>query len=321
MDMKKPFLNKACFILPLMALSATAFAQDAGATGGGTQPFFYDKLFGTLMLVAAAIVILAAIGTLYRLLSAMIKVQQIQIYQEKGLESFLEEAKKPSESLWSRLYKRWTNAVPVEREQDVLFDHEYDGIRELDNSLPPWWVAMFYITITFAVVYMSYYHFFGIGPSSKEQYEQEMANAEKAVAAFRAQQADAVSEENVTALTDEADLSVGQSIFQANCVACHGAAGEGGVGPNLTDQYWINGGGIKNVFKTITYGVPEKGMISWKTQLRSSEIQKVASYILTLQGTNPPNAKEPQGEIYQPEAEQPAPDSTAVEPQGSVGMN
>lgn len=321
--MKKPFLNKARLVLPLLAVSATAMAQDAGAASEGTTPFFYDKLFGTLMLVAAALVVLAALGTLYRLLSAMIKVQQIQIYQEKGLESFLEEAKKPQASMWERMYQRWTNVVPVEKEQTIDLGHDYDGIRELDNSLPPWWVALFYITIAFAVVYMSYYHFFGIGINQKDQYEQEMQRAEKAIAAFRATQGEQVNEETVTALTDEAALSVGQSIFQVNCVACHGAAGEGGVGPNLTDQYWIHGGGIKNVFKTIVYGVPEKGMISWKTQLGASEIQKVASYILTLQGTNPPNPKAPEGNIYQEEAGggQPAPDSTAVQPEGSVGMN
>jgi cytochrome c oxidase cbb3-type subunit 3 len=320
--MKKPFLNKARLVLPLMAVSATAIAQDAGATEG-TSPFFYDKLFGTLMLVAAALVVLAALGTLYRLLSAMIKVQQIQIYQEKGLESFLEEAKKPQASMWERMYQRWTNVVPVEKEQTIDLGHDYDGIRELDNSLPPWWVALFYITIAFAVVYMSYYHFFGIGVNQKEQYEQEMERAEKAIAEYRATQGDQVTEENVTALTDEAALSVGQSIYQVNCVACHGAGGEGGVGPNLTDPYWIHGGGIKNVFKTIVYGVPEKGMIAWNTQLGASEIQKVASYILTLQGTNPPNPKAPEGEMYQEDAGggQPAPDSTAVQPEGSVGMN
>lgn len=318
--MKKPFLNKASLILPLMAASATAFAQNAGAASG-TSLFFYDKLFGTLMLVAAALVVLAALGTLYRLLSAMIKVQQIQIYQEKGLESFLEEAKKPQASMWERLYKRWTNVVPVEKEQTIDLGHDYDGIRELDNSLPPWWVALFYITIAFAVVYMSYYHFFGVGVNQKEQYELEVAQAEKAIAAFRATQADQITEDNVTALTADADLSVGQSIYQVNCVACHGAGGEGGVGPNLTDPYWIHGGGIKNVFKTIVYGVPEKGMISWKTQLRASEMQKVASYILTLQGTDPPNQKAPEGELYQAETDQPAPDSTAVQPEGSVGMN
>ena len=143
--MKKPFLYKACFLLPLLLASAAAFGQDAPATGtdGGAQSFFYDKMFGTILLIAAAVIILAALATMYRLLNAMIKVQQLQIYHEKGLEAFLEEMKKPRESFWNRLVKGWTKAVPVEREQDVMFDHEFDGIRELDNSLPPWWVAMF----------------------------------------------------------------------------------------------------------------------------------------------------------------------------------
>ena len=323
--MKKPVLYKACFILPMLFVSVATFAQTTTtATGadGGAQSFFYDKMFGSILVIAATVIILAALATMYRLLNAMIKVQQLQVYQEKGMEAFLEQVKQSKESLWTRLMKRWTKAVPVEREQDVLFDHEYDGIRELDNSLPPWWVALFYVTSAFAAIYMSYYHFVGAGIGSKEQYEQEIKSADEAVAAFRAQQADPINEENVTALTDEADLSAGSTIFQTNCVACHGAAGEGGVGPNLTDQYWINGGGIKNVFKTIVYGVPEKGMISWKAQLRASEIQKVASFILTLQGTKPANGKEPQGELYQETAEQPAaPDTTAVQPEGgATGM-
>jgi len=322
--MKKAFL-KGGFILQMLLLATASFAQTATtATGtqGETQSFFYDKMFGTMLLIVAAVVILVALLTMYRLLNAMIKVQQLQIYQEKGLEAFLEEAKKPRESFWKRLSRRWTRAVPVEQEHEVLFDHDFDGIRELDNKLPPWWVALFYITIAFAAVYMSYYHFFGKGPSSSEKYEAEMQKAEEEVAAFRAQQADQVSEENVTALTAEADLSVGQTIFQTNCVVCHGASGEGGVGPNLTDQYWIHGGGIKNVFKTIVYGVPEKGMISWKEQLRSSEIQKVASYILTLQGTNPGNAKAPEGDLYQGDTtnQSVTPDTTAAQTQGSVGM-
>ena len=317
--MKKSLLHKATIVLPLLVAAAPLLAQDAGAAEESSS-FFYDKFFGSLILTTAAVVVLAALGTLYRLLTAMIKVQQIQLYREKGLESLLEETKKPRVSLSDRIYKRWTQAVPVEKEEDIIFDHDFDGIRELDNSLPPWWVALFYITIGFAVVYMSYYHFFGVGASSKEQYEMEMEKAEKAIAAFRAQQADLVTEENVTALTADSDLSLGQSIYQVNCVACHGPGGEGGVGPNLTDPYWIHGGGIKNVFRTITYGVPEKGMIAWSAQMRPSDIQKVSSYVLTLQGTNPPNGKEPEGDLYQPEeAEQP--DETAEQPDESVGMN
>jgi cytochrome c oxidase cbb3-type subunit 3 len=108
-----------------------------------------------------------------------------------------------------------------------------------------------------------------------------------------------VNESNVEMLIDESELALGETIFTTKCTPCHGMAGEGNsIGPNLTDEYWLNGGGIKNVFKTIKYGVPEKGMISWKSQLRASDMHRVASYILSLQGTNPPNAKEPQGEIW-----------------------
>ncbi|MBK8703836.1 MAG: c-type cytochrome [Saprospiraceae bacterium] len=246
----------------------------------------------------------------------MIKMQQMRIYQEQGFEAYEKVvAQQSQESFWKRMYKQWTNVVPVEREKEIMFDHDFDGIRELDNSLPPWWVAMFYITIAFAGVYMVYYHFAGVGPSSKEEYTAQMDVAKKEVAAYLAKQANLVDENTVAVLTDETSLSAGKSIFIASCAACHGQLGEGGVGPNMTDDYWINGGGIKNVFKTIKYGVPEKGMISWQSQLRPNDMQRVASYILTLRGTNPPNQKEAQGTLYTGE-ENAAPDTTKVQTTG-----
>ncbi|HQU52955.1 MAG TPA: c-type cytochrome, partial [Saprospiraceae bacterium] len=133
------------------------------------------------------------------------------------------------------------------------------------------------------------------------EYEMAMKEAKQQVAEYVAAQGNLVDETNVTARTDDAALAQGKDIWIANCVACHGANGEGGVGPNMTDKYWIHGGDIKNIFNTIKYGVPEKGMISWQTQLSPSAMADVASYILTLQGTNPPNAKAPQGDLYNPE--------------------
>jgi cytochrome c oxidase cbb3-type subunit III len=305
--------------LPLLFFSFGAFAQDAG--GATADPFFYDRTFGIMLLALAAVVILAAIGALFHLLNIMIKVQQIRIYQEEGLESFLEEVKKqPTESWLRRFYKKITNVVPVEKEKDIMFDHEYDGIRELDNSLPPWWVAMFYVSIAFAVVYMTYYHFAGIGPSSKDEYQQQVEKAEEQTQAFLAKQANLVDENTVEAIMDEQSVSIGKSIYDIHCVACHGSLGEGGVGPNFADKYWIHGGDIKDLFKTIKYGVPEKGMISWQTQLRPVEMQQVASYILTLEGTNPPNGKAPEGELYE-RGKEAAPDTTATETPGAIGMN
>ena len=107
-----------------------------------------------------------------------------------------------------------------------------------------------------------------------------------------------INENTVTTVSDKAQLTEAKAMFQQKCAACHGQNGEGGVGPNLTDEYWLHGGGIHNVFKTIKYGVPEKGMISWQNQMTPIDMQKVASYILTIKGTNPANAKAPQGDKY-----------------------
>ncbi|RMG80406.1 MAG: cytochrome oxidase subunit III, partial [Bacteroidetes bacterium] len=195
-----------------------------------------------------------------------------------------------------------TDAVPVEREEEILLDHEYDGIRELDNNLPPWWKYLFYLTIVFSVIYLMYYHVLGYGDLMIEEYQKEMAQAEKEKQEMMKLMANSIDETNVTLLTDEPSIKEGKDIFMTNCAACHGQKGEGVVGPNLTDSYWLHGGGIKNVFKTIKYGVPAKGMIAWETQLSPSQIQKVASYVLSLQGTNPPNGKAPEGEIWKEEA-------------------
>lgn len=187
----------------------------------------------------------------------------------------------------------FNNAVPIEREEEIMLDHEYDGIRELDNNLPAWWVYMFYLTILFSGVYLAYYHFLG-GNLQEAEYKEEIAIAEK----HKASLANSINEANVTVLTDEARLANGKTLYSQYCGACHGKSGEGGVGPNLTDEYWLHGGNIKDVFKTITNGVPQKGMISWKAQLSPAQIQEVSSYILSLKGSNPANAKEPQGDLY-----------------------
>jgi cytochrome c oxidase cbb3-type subunit III len=269
--------------------------------------FTYQDLLANGMLLLAAVVIIAAFGVLLHLLNTMVKIQELRIMAEKGI---IPEAKKKESQPFSlsdfinKQYKSWTNVVPIEREKDVMLDHDYDGIRELDNSLPPWWKALFYITIVFGLVYMVYYHWGGNGPSSAQEYEMQMASAQEEVKAYRASLGQELDENNVVAVTDPGELDLGKTLYNTHCVACHGLQGEGGVGPNFADEYWIHGGGVKNVFRIIKYGVVEKGMISWQNQLRATDMQKIASYILTFQGTNPPNGKEPQGEIYVEEAQQ-----------------
>ena len=311
--MKKYTLISSILIMGFSLVQAQAPAAAA------TKPEFFSDLFVQIILIAAAIVLLVAVLVLYRLLMAVIKVEQIKIYREHGLEAYLEAEKKPTESWLSRVYKSWTAAVPVEQEADVMLHHDFDGIRELDNKLPPWWVGLFYITIIWAGVYLFYYHFSDMGPSSHEEYLAEVQAGEEQAEAYLAKQANAIDENSVTLLEDEASLAKGKAIFMSTCSACHGQQGEGGVGPNMTDNYFIHGNRIQDYFKVIKYGVPEKGMISWQSQIRPLEMQQVASYMLSLVGTTPPNPKEPQGTMMDASTpgtagEAAAPDSTNTTP-------
>lgn len=303
--MKKNKLKKQLVITLLALLSSSlVFAQGTGAAAAPASNEGYNTLLANGLIFFAGLTMLGAVLALFHLLSMMIKVQQIKIYQEQGIESYLEEVEKTTkEPLWKRQYKAWTNVVPIEKEDSVMLDHNYDGIKELDNSLPPWWVAMFYITIILGVVFFTYYHVLG-GQSQAEEYNAEMKVAEQAKAAFAATQANTIDEDNLEAIVDAKDLAIGKTIYTTNCVACHGANGEGGVGPNLTDKFWIHGGDITNVYKTIKNGVAEKGMIAWSAQLKPADMLKVSSYVLSIQGTNPPNGKAPQGVEYVPETEE-----------------
>ncbi len=263
---------------------------------------------GSLLFVVAMIYVIKVNQFLYKRVLTLEAQKSGAVLPEAGVAT----AAVRTDSFWTSLRRKyWEDAVPIEREGEITFHHAYDGIRELDNRLPPWWVNMFLLTIVWAVGYMWFYHWGGNGLSSGEEYKKEVEAAKKEIAVALAGKASDIDESNVTPLTESGALSEGELIFKNTCAACHGQKGEGLVGPNFTDEYWIHGGGIKNIFKTIKYGVPEKGMISWQAQLKPADMQKVASYILTLKGTNPPNAKAPQGQIWKDET---APDSTATVP-------
>ncbi len=198
-----------------------------------------------------------------------------------------------------RLFKDYfINLAPKEKEKDLLLDHDYDGIKELDNRVPPWFNFLFYGTIIFGIIYLINYHILGSGSVQEDEYAAEMlaAETERNILIKTGQ---FLNEETVTAKMDAATLDEGKTIFTKNCVSCHGSDGGGIVGPNLTDDYWIHGGGIKNVFKVIKVGVPSKGMIAWETQLSPNQMQAVASYVLSLHGTKPANGKPPEGVKYE----------------------
>jgi cytochrome c oxidase cbb3-type subunit 3 len=197
---------------------------------------------------------------------------------------------------WKRMQG---TTVAVEDEKDILLHHDYDGIRELDNHLPPWWVNLFYLTVIFAVGYMLIYHVWKKAPLPAEEYDLAMAKAKIEVAAYQEKQGNSIDETSVKLLQQDASaIANGKAIFDANCMACHGLSGEGTVGPNLTDEFWLHGGSINDVFKTIKYGVPEKGMISWQSTIKPKDMEDVSNYILSLQGSKPANAKAPEGEKY-----------------------
>jgi cytochrome c oxidase cbb3-type subunit 3 len=202
----------------------------------------------------------------------------------------------------SDFYKNWmkklTKSESIDNEGQLLLDHDYDGIKELDNNLPPWWVYLFYACIVFSIVYLVRFEIMGADDQEAE-LKNEMAQAKIEVAEYMKTAPDMMDEKNVTLLTDAASLAEGKTIYTTNCVACHRADAGGQIGPNLTDDQWILGGGIKNVFHTLVNGGRDgKGMIAWKGTLKPKEMQKVASYILSLKGSNPKEPKAPEGEVW-----------------------
>ena len=210
---------------------------------------------------------------------------------------------------YSNLMKKLTKSVPIEKEGELLLDHDYDGIRELDNNLPPWWVYSFYACIIFAVIYLVRFEIMG-ADNQEMELKKEMAQAQIDIAEYKKNAPDLMDEKTVTLLTDAEGLAAGKAIFTANCAACHRADAGGQIGPNLTDDQWILGGGIKNVFHTLVNGGRDgKGMISWKGTLKPKEMQQVASYVLSLKGSNPKDPKAPEGEIWVDES---APKTTAT---------
>lgn len=246
-------------------------------------------LFVFLFLLIAIEITIKAVDTItYQLLTEEQKAKLV----ETSNVGFTER------SWYKDLMKKLTKTVPMEKEGELLLDHDYDGIRELDNNLPPWWVYSFYACIIFAVIYMVRFEILG-ADNQEMELKKEIAQAQIDIAEYKKTAPDLMDEKTVTLLTDAEGLAAGKAIFTTNCVACHRADGGGQIGPNLTDDQWILGGGIKNVFHTLVNGGRDgKGMISWKGTLKPKEMQQVASYVLSLKGSNPKDPKAPEGEVW-----------------------
>ena len=254
------------------------------------QPWLWG-IYGFIIFVHIAGEI--CVGALQRILYQTLSPEAKKRYDEK------EALKKANRFRWIKeTYKAALGSKAIEEEVDIILDHNYDGIRELDNKLPPWWVYGFYGTILFAVVYLVRFEVLN-DYNQIEEYEIAVADAKIEVEKWKKTAKNLVDASTVTLLTDASDLKAGKTIFTTNCAVCHKADGGGGIGSNLTDAYWISGGGIKNVFNTISEGGRSgKGMIAWKNELKPLERAQVASYVLSFQGTTPAEPKDAEGELW-----------------------
>lgn len=265
----------------------------------GDKPAFIEQPIVLLFLLLVLLVLIA--------IEAIVASVDNILYQsldEVGKARYDAKRSKVPEFKWIKnTYKKLLGSKPIQEEHEIILDHNYDGIKELDNNLPPWWIYSFYISIIFAIVYLARFHVFN-GENQYNELETEYAEAKIAIENYKKTAKDLVDFNTVELLTESSDLKAGQKIFELNCVACHKADGGGGIGPNLTDEHWILGGGIKNVFKTVSEGGRDgKGMIAWKQSLKPAEIAQVSSYVLQFQGTTPAEPKAAEGEVWVAEKE------------------
>lgn len=284
--MVKNSILKFLVIVAIIGLSLPVNAQGIASLSKGMEYFLFSAIAFTVAAFALSVYYLRLKNKYQK--EADLKTGRVR--QPSGLGKW-----------WGDLDKKYfTKAASLEKEADVLLDHDYDGIKELDNALPPWWKWGFYITVVLAVIYLFRFHVTKTGPTPLDEYESEMKIAAAKLDEFKKNSKEAFDEKTVT-LADVKGIAEGKKIFTGTCFPCHGGKGEGNaVGPNLTDKYWLHGGSIGEVFHTITNGVPDKGMQAWGKTFSPADIKNLASYVLSLQGSNPANAKAPQGNLYEP---------------------
>jgi len=232
----------------------------------------------------------------WALLTLDIILVMLILYLRSIIKNVASEYTTPSKIIFFKnLNHSLTDSIPLEQESSILMDHDYDGIKELDNNLPPWWKYGFYLTIVWAVGYMFYYQILEIGHLQAAEYQAEMEAGDIADAEYKAAHPELITADNVVLLEDPASLAQGKSVYTTYCFSCHMEGGKGGIGPNLTDKNWIYDGDLKGVFTTITNGA-QNGMVAWKEFIPANEIQAVTSYILKLEYLAPPFGKVPQGD-------------------------
>lgn len=290
--MKFSKLIKIFFLILVLVIPYTTqiFAQTTNASAPVGNSGWSDIPLQTYLLLS--IILLELIIIVFLANSWLMAMGYQKKVQKKLSTPNKEAATQPT------FFQRINNTVDLEHEHEIDLNHNYDGISELDNKTPRWWSFAFYGTIAFGLIYL--YRMYGNEsmPGQVEELATEYKMAEIQKSRYLATTTANIDEKNVTMLSQD-EIMKGAMTFKANCIACHGSNGEGNaVGPNLTDEYWIHKGSIKDIFTTIKYGWPEKGMKSWKDDFSPEQIAQLASYVKSLKGTNPPNAKAKQGDLY-----------------------
>ncbi|MEO6541786.1 MAG: cbb3-type cytochrome c oxidase N-terminal domain-containing protein, partial [Ferruginibacter sp.] len=274
-------------------LSQVSYAEDTLATGVVKELPNYGGLSATTYYLFLIVFFMELVVILFLAFSIRRMYTELlpeKIKREKSSSGFA--------LLWKKLDKKlFTRAVTVEEEADVMLDHDYDGIKELDNALPPWWKYGFYLTIIFAFIYLLNFHVLGIGLNPTQEYSAEMEKARIEKEVYEANNKDRIDENNVP-MADADGIKAGQRLFEANCVACHLKDGGGIVGPNLTDDYWLHKGSLNDIYNTIKVGYPDKGMQPWGNMFSPKEISFLTGFIKSLKGTKPASPKAQQGEFY-----------------------
>ena len=283
---------RVLLILGLSVVSQPLFADDHSMLPPDIENYIgYGAIFTILILIVVAmLVILRAVRVLTRVILKSEGYTNEEIAAELDPVKVAKE-KKPKGEVWQKLL----SLRPLAEEKKLLIAHAYDGIQELDNPIPAWFMYLFYGTIIFAIGYLLNYQVFHTGQYQYEEYKTEMVQADIAHKLYLSKNANQVDENTVKLVHDPAVIAAGQTVFKTNCVPCHGDHAQGGVGPNLTDDYWLHGNKINDLFKTVKYGVLTKGMPTWEKVLSPKQISDVVNYVKSLHGTNPQNAKAPQG--------------------------
>lgn len=288
-------MKKIFSTVPASALAGQAMSQSPEPVSGS---FLADPLLPIYLTAASVLLLLILVALVSIYVIRVLNYLTAETLRQQG--QTLPSSKASHEGWWKRFVQKMNASVPVEQEKEIEMDHSYDGIRELDNHLPPWWKWLFYGTIGWAVVYLIVFHLTDTLPLSQDEYKRELALAEEQIRKYEASQPQAVVDENTLEYSnDAATIANGKTVFMNNnCGGCHRNDGGGNtIGPNLADEYWLHGGEIKKVFQTIKNGVVEKGMPAWGKSMSAQDVRDVTFFVLSLQGTNPPDAKAPQGEI------------------------